>query len=212
MQNSAWLDSGKNLYLKSIRRRVKFKHVFLYLPTSRERRKYERVDLFGKYGFDSKKIQKTLEKLDAILIIKAHPGDRVDLSGNSSDQRVYTPASADLPDAYQLLKETDVLITDYSSVYLDFLLLDRPVIFAPFDIDEYIKKDRELYYDYDDVTPGPKAKDWCEVFKLAEKSLKKDTWKKRRLEVCRRFNKFRDNKSSERVFKLVMSVSGLKKS
>lgn len=56
-----------------------------------------------------------------------------------------------------LLKYTDLLITDYSSCYTDYLLLNRPVIFYPFDLEHYLKHSNEMYFDYDDVTPGPKV-------------------------------------------------------
>lgn len=60
-------------------------------------------------------------------------------------------------DIQELLMDTDLLITDYSSTYIDYLLLDRPMVFYDFDYQDYLRTDREMYYDYDDVTPGYKA-------------------------------------------------------
>ena len=40
---------------------------------------------------------------------------------------------------YETLNAADLLITDYSSVYFDYLLLDRPLIFVPVDLEEYIE-------------------------------------------------------------------------
>jgi len=203
----SWLTSNKYDYLDNVRSEVDFKYVITYLPTWRERDE-GKVDLLGRYNFEIDAIQYILERLKAIFIIKAHyVNKKLDLSaGEKILQRMYTPSDEELPDIYPLLKETNILITDYSSVYFDYLLLDRPIIFAPFDINEYVKDDRELYYDYDKVTPGPKAKNWPEVLRLIQEVMQKDDWKQERKAVCNRFNKFRDNKSSERVFQAIKEV------
>jgi CDP-glycerol glycerophosphotransferase (TagB/SpsB family) len=109
-----------------------------------------------------------------------------------------------LPDIYPLLKRVNILITDYSSVYFDFLLLDRPIIFAPFDLREFVSLDgQELFYDYDEVTPGPKATDWKGVLEFVERNLQCDDYKTQRKEICLRFNEFRDCKNSERVYNII---------
>ncbi len=43
-------------------------------------------------------------------------------------------------DLYEVVNAADLLITDYSSIYFDYLLLDRPIIFTPLDLEEYRKK------------------------------------------------------------------------
>ena len=60
-------------------------------------------------------------------------------------------------DIQPLLKLSDILITDYSSVCIDYLLLDRPMIFFAYDYEKYITKDREMLFDYDWITAGPKC-------------------------------------------------------
>ena len=57
-------------------------------------------------------------------------------------------------DIYPLLKYTDLLITDYSSIYFDFLLLDRPIIFFNYDYDEYSSNMGGFVYDYCENAPG----------------------------------------------------------
>ena len=69
-------------------------------------------------------------------------------------------------DIYPILKKTDVLITDYSSISCDFIWLNRPIIYYPYDLQNYIEKDRGLIFDYDEITPGIK------VFNIKE--LKKE--------------------------------------
>lgn len=60
-------------------------------------------------------------------------------------------------DVYTYLSEVDVLITDYSSIYFDYLLLNRPIIFYPYDLEYYRDEDRGLIFNYEMFTPGPKS-------------------------------------------------------
>ena len=69
----------------------------------------------------------------------------------------------DLSDINKILYNVDLLITDYSSVFYDYLILDRPILFSSFDLMEYQKIDREFYEDYQSSTPGIKCYDWDEI-------------------------------------------------
>lgn len=200
-----WLPE-KSIYLKRIGRNVNYKYVLTYLPTFRDYNFY--IDLLKDYKFEEEKIQKKLEKLNAILIIKYHHGHKNIHVGKNrkNNQRIYILSNSDMSDIYPIVKETDILITDYSSILFDYLLLDKPIIFTPFDIKEYIKKDRMFYYDYNSVTPGPKAKDWNEVFDLVEKTINIDKYSAQRKKINHKFNKYKDNKSSERVFEMILSI------
>lgn len=53
-----------------------------------------------------------------------------------------------------LLAIADILITDYSSVGFEFAIREKPIVFFAYDIEDYIDK-RGMYYDYEDITPGP---------------------------------------------------------
>jgi CDP-glycerol glycerophosphotransferase (TagB/SpsB family) len=205
-----WLSKLDDEYIRRIKRELDFQFLFLYLPTYRQEASRE-LDLFARYGFEAKTVNETLCELNAILIIKthlyfkAHPYDgQADPDSDGARlERIFTLSDDDLPDIYPLLSEAAVLITDYSSVFFDYLLLDRPIIFAPFDIQQFITADRELFYNYDQVTPGPKAKDWADVLRLLREAVQDDSWKAERRRVCKRFNKFNDSNNSERVFQVI---------
>jgi CDP-glycerol glycerophosphotransferase (TagB/SpsB family) len=77
-------------------------------------------------------------------------------------------------DTQQLLKKAFVLITDYSSCFVDYLLLDRPIIFYNYDHNTYVLNDRELYFDYEKTTPGPKVKDFSSFMTSLEKVVKEE--------------------------------------
>ncbi|PSQ45737.1 hypothetical protein BRD15_10950 [Halobacteriales archaeon SW_6_65_15] len=73
-------------------------------------------------------------------------------------------------DVYPLLRHADALVTDYSSVYFDYLLLDRPVAFYAFDRDRY-ESERGFYFDYEAVAPGPVADGFAELLDALDRLL-----------------------------------------
>jgi len=85
-------------------------------------------------------------------------------------------------DVTPLFKLSDLLVTDYSSVYFDYLLLDKPIIYFPFDYDKYVKHDRSFLFDYNDFTPGMKCYKQDELFSyiLAELDDPDPSWKEKR--------------------------------
>ena len=113
-------------------------------------------------------------------------------------------------DIYPLLAMTDLLITDYSSIYLDYLLLNKPIVFYPYDEAEYVNGERALLLDYDAVTPGPKVYTQEaleeEVKKLLDASddgMKEDPFRKEREELRESFFRYQDGKSTERLWSFV---------
>ncbi|MBR3147417.1 MAG: CDP-glycerol glycerophosphotransferase family protein [Eubacterium sp.] len=54
----------------------------------------------------------------------------------------------------KLLILADVCITDYSSIAFEYSILERPMLFFAYDLDDYLDE-RGMYLDYDEVTPGP---------------------------------------------------------
>ncbi|GAF81339.1 unnamed protein product, partial [marine sediment metagenome] len=141
--DTGWPNSRKIDYIDSIKNEVVYEYVFTYLPTFRDSHRGN-PNLFVRYNFDTNAIHQILERLNAILIVKPHSADnKLNLPADEKTmQRIYSASDEELPDIYPILSQTDVLITDYSGVYFDYLLLNRPIIFAPFDINQYVKEDR----------------------------------------------------------------------
>ena len=90
---------------------------------------------------------------------------------------------------------SDMLITDYSSVCMDFVLLDKPCVFFAPDLDEYASR-RPFYFSYREYVPGEVASDTPELIECIKKSA-----------VCDKAEKFKfsnlnmvDGKSLERLF------------
>lgn len=131
----------------------KSKKMIFYMPTFRESE-----TLFFKH-FDKNDFQKFLEENNLLFCIKLHPKSKLNEEFRNIQSKNIMVINKDA-DPYVFLKMADVLITDYSSIYFDYLLLDRPIIFFAYDLKEYLSDSREMYFDYDEFTPGEKVWDY----------------------------------------------------
>ncbi|THF64006.1 hypothetical protein E6C76_15695 [Pseudothauera nasutitermitis] len=113
------------------------------------------------------------------FVFKFHPYERGGAAVAGRHLHVLNPHS----DAYPLLPYMSCLITDYSSIYMDYLLLDRPVYFLVPDFRQYVSGDREIQFDFESMTPGPKFENWDGLLGgiLQGESAH---WQQRRLNLC----------------------------
>lgn len=123
----------------------KGKKILFYLPTFRK----SKLQFLGEA--DPAKIKDFFHFLSThqyFLVTKIHYAGY----SNHQDSVCYTDKDllnlSPMADIYPFLKETDILITDYSSVLFDFLYLDRDVICYPYDLQAYRNKDQGLLVDY----------------------------------------------------------------
>jgi CDP-glycerol glycerophosphotransferase (TagB/SpsB family) len=134
----------------------------IYMPTFRGGIGSE-CDLFQQYGFNFAAIEAQLLKHNIQLVLRMHPVNKppeslVELIKDSDVICFDTGV-----DIYQTIAEYDCLITDYSSIYFDFILSNKPIIFAPFDLSHYMEKERALYFEFPDVTLTPFCMNWPEI-------------------------------------------------
>lgn len=175
-----------------------------YLPTFRGEIGSD-FKIFSEYKFDIEKWAEFLKKINAELIIKLHPVQKIDLNlrqefSSFKEFRIMN----ELDDINTILKECDVFIIDYSSIYFDLLLMKKPFIMAPLDLNEYLKKERALYINYKDISPEPLCLNWAEVqIQLEQIINRKITLNSRYSYLLNKFHKNTDNQSSARVFDLV---------
>lgn len=138
-----------------IRRRLgipKDKKTILYAPTWRDDEFYDK----GKYKFE---LHLNLDLMrqelsdDYILLIRTHYfiADSLDLSALSDF--AYNVSKYD--DISELYLVSDILITDYSSVFFDFANLKRPMLFFTYDLEKYRDVLRGFYIDIEKEVPGP---------------------------------------------------------
>ncbi|MDZ5471925.1 CDP-glycerol glycerophosphotransferase family protein [Bacillus sp. 31A1R] len=94
-----------------------------------------------------------------------------------------------------LLFITDVLITDYSSVCFEYALLNKPMLFFAYDVEEYVHK-RDFYFDFISFIPGPLLRSTEGIVQ----SIKKQDFKMEKIPpFVEYFFDHRDGESSSRV-------------
>nr|WP_252728563.1 CDP-glycerol glycerophosphotransferase family protein [Alteromonas sp. C1M14] len=134
----------------------------IYMPTFRGGMASE-CDLFERYGFDFEHIERQLTKHNIELTLRMHPVNKppANIVQKIKNSKVIKLDSGN--DIYDSISQYDCLISDYSSIYFDFLLSDKPIVFAPFDLDEYKKRERSLYFEFEAVTLKPYCYSWGEI-------------------------------------------------
>lgn len=129
--------------------KLKDKKIILFAPTFRG--KGQMSAYYPTDRFNPNEICSALGEEYAI-IIKLHPfcKEKYEIEEKYKDRIIDMSQADELND---LLFVTDLLITDYSSVVFEASLLDIPMLFYAFDLDEYIEN-RDFYYDFKEFIPG----------------------------------------------------------
>lgn len=132
--------------------------IVVYMPTFRDKK--AKAESFFEPSL-CQSVNQLAKDLDFVLIEKSHFQD-ISRGKESllSNERVFL--CPDL-DAQTLLAGADILITDYSSCFFDFLICDKPIIHFAYDYEYYKNKDRGLYYDIEEVACGTIATNHDEV-------------------------------------------------
>ena len=171
-----------------------FGRVFVYMPTWRDSQ-----NDFVTAGFDFKSMEEVLSENNALLLIKPHANTFIDpaiLNGLAHIKLL--PSTLDI---YPVLPYTDVLITDYSSVMYDFILMEKKdVILYLFDKEEYVNE-RPFIWSFEDMTYGHRAGSFETLLELvgnaglcpdeAKKAvLVKKCWGENSLDTCERISSF----------------------
>lgn len=157
----------------------------LYAPTFRD---YGQVKLFPFEDFSLEQMEAFLEEKKMILFIRTHVAEQ----GSATPylgRRIRFLGNEQAADVTGILNIFDCLITDYSSIYIDYLLTDKPMIFLPYDRQQYLDG-RGMNFDYDDVTPGSKPETFSEF--LQALSPETDLWKAERERINRLFNEIQE--------------------
>lgn len=190
-----------------------FKKTILWLPTFRQSDGLEQKDSLLEKPliiFDERDFLHLNEKLKALkfkLIVKLHTAQalkdyhRIEMSNLSviSSEEFMTEGH----DLYQLLMQTDALIGDYSSVNLQYLLLDKPLVYVIPDIEEYKQMRGFVFDNPEDYMPGYKVRTKEEFFDaLNDFSTGVDRYKSERERIRRVVHKYNDGDACKRVLEL----------
>lgn len=167
-------------HVNPLRERFPGKRIIVYMPTFREEG-HTRIPMDLDSLLDLPAIESFCRKYGMIFLVKFHPWTLghlsagyehiVELSGNSLQVQM-------------ILDATDILLTDYSSCFVDHLLLDRPQLFYAYDLENYMAHGRDLYGDFRADATGRICQDFPSLMEELENIAQgKDAYSGKRKEI-----------------------------
>lgn len=127
----------------------RYSRCLIYMPTWRD----ANPNFISSSGWNFSELNETLKQQNILLLVKLHvntPQGILEQASNLS--HIHLMQSSE--DAYSILPLTSGLITDYSSILFDYLLLDKPIYYYAFDRKEYELDSRGFYHEYESCTAG----------------------------------------------------------
>lgn len=136
----------------------------LYAPTLRWNAE-DKQTMMAEFIAVLPQMQALMEEIGGTFVYRPHPSVR------ASYADVLTAELAAYPrivldeggDIYTCLGTYAMVISDYSSIAFDFVLLDRPCIFHVPDLERFVQTDVPMNYPFEEFTPGPKTRTWAET-------------------------------------------------
>ena len=203
---------------------IKRKKTICWFPTYRNHKSHSSGKNILPYGIPAvnnekelKELNEFLKKNETLLVIKLHPVEDTSIL-KELDFDYIKLIHDDIFDAnhtilYHYMSNVDALITDYSSLYYDFLLTKKPIGMAISDIKEY-SKHNQLIFDIDSFEtnlPADYIYNFDDLLKFIENVSKgNDVSYQKRMEKMKLYHKYFDDKSADRVIAL-MEKKGLRK-
>jgi CDP-glycerol glycerophosphotransferase (TagB/SpsB family) len=153
-----------------IRKMLDGRRLVLYAPTFRNGKQ---ASYYSFTRAEKRRLQLLLKKHHCVLGVREHLADK----SRSYSRDLKEIGAIDLGDKRfsnieVIYRLADVLVTDYSSCFIDFMLTEKPMISFAYDYDSYINKERGFFYDMSTVFPGPICKDFESVIKSLDSQLR----------------------------------------
>lgn len=211
------LPLGRNTLSRQILVMPTFRHWLMArdeagIPTEAEKMRFSDDMYFKAYAslLSSGALIRMLQKFQYTLVFYPHFSAQCYLplfEGTVTSDRIIL-ADRKNYDVQQLLIDSDILVTDYSSVFFDFAYMKKPEIFYQFDETRYRGSHyKEGYFVYRRDAFGPVVTDENSLLELLEKLLKNDAkMSKQDEKKVEEFFAFTDNKNCERTFQAIMEL------
>lgn len=150
---------------------------------------------------DWPRLNEHLARQRTLLFIKLHPMQDRTVFPDLDYPYIRTIREISAP-LYSLVGCADALLTDYSSVYIDYLLLNRPIGFVTEDLDTYRDKRGFVFEDPHRVMPGPFIRSYAELTGfLDDLAAGVDRFREERENLTQRFHTFNDSNSCTRLLR-----------
>lgn len=173
------------------------KKIMLYAPTWRDNEFYEK----GKYKFEFQFNLNNWKKEfgeEWVLVSRMHYLVAENFDFSAHEGTVYDASS--YPDIRDLYLISDLMITDYSSVFFDYAILNRPIVFFMYDLEQYRDQLRGFYIDIEEEAPGPIVETENELFKAINDLKDSDVNLNPKFSVFKnKFSSLEDGEATERV-------------
>lgn len=192
----------------------RYKKVIIWMPTFRTTKILKEINTSDSSNVlplvhdinDLKLINDFLISENSILLIKLHPiqaNEAIFSNMNNMsnikliDEKLLNNEEINL---YELLTLTDILITDYSSVYFDYLLLNKPIIFTTEDLEDYKNRRGLNFENLEEIMPGEKVNTLNELINAIQKILcDRDNFKNDRETLNIKLNEFSVSNNCEKI-------------
>lgn len=183
------------------------KKLILYCPTYRRK---DSIHYFPFSDMDYEDFSRLLVKNDAFILLRSH-NMAAGVAGAENNSRIFCADREVWPDVNELLPHIDMLITDYSSIYYDYLILDRPIIFIPYDLAQYEQECGLVVDDYDWWTPGDKVQDYAGFKQSVLQGLTGvDSYMEARQTIDRVINYYQDGDSCKKTVEMIKQRLGIR--
>ena len=194
-----------------------YKKVVLYSPTYKQARRNKVRDIDSEFNnifylndYNHQEFVKYLEDNEILFVVKPHPFDEKFYKENvdkiyqslSNVRFIYNEELFNKGfQLYQMFKFLDMMISDFSSIALDYLILNKPVLYMSNLDDEYLTNRGAILEDnYKMFMPGGSVFDYKTLISGIEDCLSQDSFKSKRDEVLPIIHKFIDNGAAERIY------------
>ena len=176
------------------------KKVVLYAPTWREGQHTIGLGYTYDLQLDFEKMKKQFSD-EYVVLFRAHYHIANSFDFSKYDDFIINVSKYD--DVNHLYVVSDILITDYSSVFFDYANLKRPILFFMHDLDHYKDVARGFYLDLKDL-PGPIARTEYELYEyLSSLEEVSKQYADRYTAFNDRFNYLDDGHASQRVLERI---------
>jgi CDP-glycerol glycerophosphotransferase len=204
-RNDSFFPDDPNQLALSIKDQLDLKpkdRTILYAPTWRP---WGATRFFPFAGINLSQLNDFLQKNHTYLLLRPH---HIDLGDDSLQDfwqsleqysQLKIATHDQVANVNQLCLVADALITDYSSLYYDYLLLDRPVIFLAYDRERY-EAEIGFYPNYDDIAIGEHPKNWKDFLQAITLVIdQNDPHQNERRSFKNRFHHYQDGDSTKRL-------------
>ena len=210
-RNDSLLDGEKCNWLReevSLKVSYPVKTIALYIPTHRDYESKSKSFTRSALGFeyDKKNMDLFLRENGIVIYCKLHPKQNALVVNTELPEGIILHQPSEKFGLAELMQASDALITDYTSGYFDYLLLDKPVIFNLYDLDLYIKHRGIPFMPIDSVAAGDIIANEDEL-KTALLSLEKnqEAYREKRTVIRDLFFTYPDGKSCKRIYNFIFT-------